>query len=166
MNLREVNGVEVKERNPFGVWALSIVTLGVYYFVWYYKINKEMRRAFGIDVDPAMAVVAVTLGSFIIVPPYVSVYRTGRRVEQTQFKAGVRGSISPVLTLLLSFVLVLHVIYLQSNLNKVWEQSGRSLPEGAVPSLPTPPGDSSVAPTQAPVVPPQTAEERRPQQEG
>ena len=165
MNLRGVNGVEVKERNPFGVWALSIVTLGIYYFVWYYKINKEMRRAFGIDVDAAMAVIAITLGSFIIIPPYVSIYRTGRRVEQTQFKAGVRDSISPGLSLLLSFVLGLHTIYLQSNLNKVWEQSGRSLPVGAAPGLPTPPEDSPVAPPQTPVAPPPPAEERSPQQE-
>lgn len=86
MNLREVNGVEVKERNPLGVWALSIVTLGIYYLVWYYKINKEMRRAFGIDVDPAMAVIAITLGSFIIVPPFVSVYRTGRRASKHSSK--------------------------------------------------------------------------------
>jgi len=33
------------------------VTLGIYYLVWYYKINKEMRRAYGIDVDSAMAVI-------------------------------------------------------------------------------------------------------------
>jgi len=165
MNLREVNGAEVKERNPFGVWALSFVTLGIYYLVWYYKVNKEMRRAFGIDVDPAMAVIAITLGSLIIVPPFVSVYRTGRRVEQTQFKAGVRDSISPVLSFLLSFVLGLHTIYLQSNLNKVWEQSGKSLPEGAAPGLPTPSESSPLAPPQTPAAPPQTAEERKPAQE-
>ncbi len=69
MNLREVNGVEVKVRNPLGVWVLSIVTLGIYYLVWYYKVNKEMRRTYGIDVDPAMAVVAITIGALIIVPP-------------------------------------------------------------------------------------------------
>jgi vacuolar-type H+-ATPase subunit I/STV1 len=159
MNLREVNGVEVKERSAFGVWGLSIVTLGIYYLVWYYKINKEMRRTYGVDVDPAMAVIAITLGSFIIVPAFVSVYRTGRRVEQTQFKAGVRDTISPVLSFLLSFVLGLHTIYLQSNLNKVWEKSGKSLTEGEVPGLPSAPGEP-------PVAPPQSAEERRPHQEG
>ncbi|CAN5617095.1 hypothetical protein BH20ACT23_BH20ACT23_00220 [soil metagenome] len=151
MKLREVNGVEVKERNPLGVWALSIVTLGIYYLVWYYKVNKEMRRTYWIDVDPAMAVVAITLGALIIVPPWVSLYKTGRRVEQTQFKAGVRDTISPVLSFLLLFVLGLHVIYLQSNLNKAWQQGDRELPAGRDQGLPSPS-------TEAPASPPHTAE--------
>jgi len=138
MNLRQVNGAEVKERNPFGVWALTIVTLGIYYLVWYYKVNKEMRHAFGIDVDPAMAVIAITFGGIIIVPPFVSTYRTGRRVEQTQFKAGVRDTLSPVLSFILWFIFGLHVIYLQSNLNRAWAQSGRSLPESTASGLPSP----------------------------
>jgi len=146
MNLRSVNGVEVKERNPFGVWALTIVTLGIYYLVWYYKVNKEMRQAYGIEVDPTMAVIAITLGGLIIVPPFVSTYRTGRRVEQTQFKAGVRDTLSPVLSFILWFIFGLHVIYLQSNLNKVWEQGDRSLLESSASQLPSP--------TQRPPAPP------------
>jgi hypothetical protein len=146
MNLREVNGVDVKERNPFGVWALAIVTLGIYYLVWYYKINKEMRRAYGIDVDPAMAVVAITLGTLIIVPPFVSIYRTGRRVEQSQFNAGVRENISPILTLVLSFLFGLHIIYLQYNLNKAWDRGGRALAPGQTPRLQAPPAAAPPAP--------------------
>jgi Domain of unknown function (DUF4234) len=149
MNLREVNGVEVKERNPFGVWALTIVTLGIYYLVWYYKINKEMRRAYGIDVDPAMAVVAITLGTFIVVPPFVSIYRTGRRVEQSQFHAGVRDNISPVLTLVLSVLFGLHIIYLQYNLNKAWDRGGRALPPGQAPGLQAPPAAAPPPSSQA-----------------
>ena len=150
MNLRSVNGVEVKERNPFGVWALTIVTFGIYYLVWYYKVNKEMRQAYGIEVDPAMAVIAITLGGLIIVPPFVSTYRTGRRVEQTQIKAGVRDTLSPVLSFILWFIFGLHVIYLQSNLNKVWEQGDRSLPESSASQLPSP----SQPPSQRPPAPP------------
>lgn len=120
----EVNGATVKERNPFGVWALVFLTLGIYYLVWYYKINKEMRRAQDIDVDPAMSVLAITLGAILIVPPFVSLYKTGRRVERAQFKGAVRDRISPVLSFILSFFLALHVIYIQSNLNKLWTRSG------------------------------------------
>ena len=120
-----VNGHEVKERNPFGVWGLALVTLGIYYWVWYYKINKEMRRAHDIDVDPAMAVLAITLGGFLILPPFISTYKTGRRVERAQFKGGVTDRISPVISFLLSFLFAIHIIYIQSNLNKLWGKAAK-----------------------------------------
>jgi hypothetical protein len=159
MSLRLVNGVEVKERNPFGVWGLGIVTFGIYYLVWYYKINKEMRRAYGIDVDPAMAVVAITFGSLLIVPPFISIYRTGRRVEQSQYHAGVGDSISPVLVLVLSFILGLHTIYLQYNLNQAWDRGGTALTPAERPSLQAPPPAS-------PPGPPELGHQGGPQQGG
>lgn len=118
--VREINGTQVKERHPFGVWALSFITLGIYYWVWYYKVNKEMRRAHDIDVDPAMAVVAITFGSFLIIPPFISLYKTGRRVERAQGKGGLKDRLSPVISFLLAFLFALHIVYLQSNLNKLW----------------------------------------------
>ena len=118
-----VNGYEVKERNPFGVWGLSLITLGIYYLVWYYKVNKEMRRSYDLDVDPAMSVVAITLGSFLLLPPFISTYKTGRRVERSQFKGGVKDRISPIISFLLYFLFGVHIIYIQSNLNKLWERS-------------------------------------------
>src|SRR5437588_10890755 len=32
-----------KNRNPFAVIFLSIITLGIYWFVWVYKVNNEIR---------------------------------------------------------------------------------------------------------------------------
>ncbi len=33
----------MKERNPVAVWiGLPLITLGIYFYVWYYKIHKEM----------------------------------------------------------------------------------------------------------------------------
>lgn len=130
-----VNGAEVKERNPFGVWALALLTLGIYNLVWYYKVNKEMRRAYDIDVDPAMAVVAITFGAFLIIPPFVSIYRTGRRVEQAQYKAGVQDRLSPVISFLLSFLFGLNIIYIQSNLNKIWDKAPSRIGQPSPPRL-------------------------------
>jgi hypothetical protein len=132
---KTVNGIEVKERNPFGVWALSLVTLGIYYWVWYYKVNKEMRRTFDINVDPAMAVVAITFGAFLVIPPFVSTYKTGRRVEQTQSKAGLQDRLSPLISFLLSFLLALHIIYIQSNLNKVWNKAAPPVGQASEPPV-------------------------------
>lgn len=35
-------GRTAKIRNPWAVPLLSVITLGIYYLVWYYKINREM----------------------------------------------------------------------------------------------------------------------------
>ena len=33
-----------KTRNPWGVWLLALVTLGIYLLWWYYTINNEIRE--------------------------------------------------------------------------------------------------------------------------
>ncbi|MGZ4663863.1 MAG: DUF4234 domain-containing protein, partial [Frankiaceae bacterium] len=34
-------GIQGKTRGPWAVWLLSIITFGIYFLVWYYKINNE-----------------------------------------------------------------------------------------------------------------------------
>ena len=132
------------------VWPL--ITLGVYHWVWWYKINREARDLnAGIDVSPAIAVVAITLGAFIIVPPFVSIYKTGERIATMQAAAGMEVSCNPIIGLIASFVFGLHALYYQSELNKTWEYLGGA-PEGTSVVLPaaaaqTPgmPGEASAA---------------------
>jgi uncharacterized membrane protein HdeD (DUF308 family) len=132
-----IGGQEFKKRSPLGVWGLSIITIYIYYFVWYYKINDEARRYLGDEnIKPGMSVLAVTLGIFLIVPPFISVYRTGERVQRMQEKAGVAQQISPALALLASLVFVVHVPYIQENLNKVWRMYGVQV--SAAPGAPAP----------------------------
>ncbi|MEO7061503.1 MAG: DUF4234 domain-containing protein [Lapillicoccus sp.] len=46
----------MKRRNVLGVWTgLPLITLGIYSFVWWYKINAEMGR-----LDPRHPVSAGT----------------------------------------------------------------------------------------------------------
>jgi hypothetical protein len=116
-----VEGQTFKKRSPVGVWALSLITFGIYGAVWYYKINDEARRYLRDEtIDPAVAVLAVLLGWVIIVPPFVSIYRTGERIRRMQERWGPGATISPLVGLLLSFVLGLHHLYLQAGLNRVW----------------------------------------------
>ena len=72
-----------KIRNPFIAFLLVFVTLGIYYLVWYYKINRELRdlgRAAGqeeqLGRSPFTSLMAITFGWLILVPPFVSTYRT------------------------------------------------------------------------------------------
>jgi hypothetical protein len=35
-----IDGYVYKKRSPFGAWLLILPTLGIYFFVWYYKVYK------------------------------------------------------------------------------------------------------------------------------
>ena len=120
----QVRGAPVKVRNPFLVFVWSLVTLGIYYVVWYYKINRELRDASGIDVSPIVAVLAVTIGWLVLVPPFVSWYRTFGRIVAAQRAANLTSEASPVLGFILFvlavFLVPVEVIYAQDELNKIW----------------------------------------------
>lgn len=125
----QVRGTHVKIRNPFLVFVWSLLTFGIYYVVWYYKVNRELRDASGVNVSPGVALLAVTLGWLVIVPPFVSWYRTFVRIAAAQRDAGVTSEASPILGFILFvlavFLLPVEVIYAQDELNKVW----RALPQ-------------------------------------
>ncbi|MCP3822526.1 DUF4234 domain-containing protein [Streptomyces sp. A3M-1-3] len=111
--------------SPVGTWLLTLVTLGIYWLFWYYKVNKQVKQIDPtIEVKPGMAVVAVTLGSFLIVPPFVSIVKTGSRIAQAQRAAGVTADCSGGVGLVLAFVLGLTPLYYQSKLNTVWAPRG------------------------------------------
>ena len=95
----------------------------------YYFVNREMAgygEANKVDIghSPGMSVVAITIGSFIIVPPFVSVFHTGTRMRLTRRVAGSPGG-SGDLFLLLSIIPIVAIfapVYLQSELNGAWER--------------------------------------------
>src|SRR2546423_10345670 len=99
-----VNGEAFKRRNIVGVWlGLPLITFGIYHLVWYYKINNEARRFLKDDsISPGISLLAITLGAFLIIPPFVSVYQTGVRIRRMQERAGLSSRIEPVVALLLT----------------------------------------------------------------
>lgn len=119
-----IGSTTVKARSPLAVFLLSLVTLGIYYCVWYYKINRELRDAAGIDVSPFVALVAITVGWLVIVPPFVSWYRTFERIQQAQRGAGLASEASAALGFILYviavFFLPIELVYAQDELNKAW----------------------------------------------
>ena len=119
-----IAGQTYKKRNIFGVWlGLPFITLGIYHYVWWYKINDEARRFLGDQsIRPGVAVLALIPGFIIIVPPFVSIYRTAERVRRMQERAGVQNLVTPWIALALSFVFGLHSLYLQMGLNDIWDR--------------------------------------------
>jgi Domain of unknown function (DUF4234) len=163
-------GATAKIRNPLGVVALSIVTIGIYYIFWWYFINREMRdlgRARNRDLgqNPGQSVLAITLGALIIVPALVTLWRTSARIESSQEAVGIANRASgPIIFILLLLIGPVGIWYAQSELNKVWEaqrSGGEGLPQpeqqaAAQPTgTPPPPPAAPEAPTQSPQPPAQ-----------
>jgi Domain of unknown function (DUF4234) len=129
-----------KIRNPLAVLGLGLITLGIYHIFWWYFVNREMAdygRANGVDLgdNPVMSVLAITLGALIIVPPFVSLFRTLRRVERAQNHALGSNNIAVILLFILIFIPLVNLVVfpiMQSNLNQVWESA--QLGRGAEPT--------------------------------
>jgi uncharacterized protein DUF4234 len=122
---------KAKVRNIWFVGVVSFFTLYVYTWFWWYFINRELRdlgRARGsseLGERPWASALAVSLGWLLIVPPFVSMYRTCQRVQAAQRIAGreevLNGWMALVLLLLTtSFYLPFFPAYVQSELNKLW----------------------------------------------
>ena len=115
------DGIGYKRRNPWGVFLLTMVTIGIYGIVWYYKVNNELRN-YGVQNDPAVATLAITLGGILIVPPFVSYYKTAARIQTAQERAGASERMIPVLGLVLTLVIgTFALVYYQSQINKAWD---------------------------------------------
>ena len=116
-----------KIRSPWAVALLPIITLGIYYFVWYYKINREMsdlgkkRVREDLGSSPGTSLLAVTLGALIIVPAIVSIVHTAQRIQRAQDEVGIGVSLNGWLSLVLYLLLApAFWAYQQVELNKAW----------------------------------------------
>jgi formate hydrogenlyase subunit 3/multisubunit Na+/H+ antiporter MnhD subunit len=131
----EVQGAgTVKVIHPAVAFLLAIVTLGIYYIFWYGIRNSELND-FGEAVSPGenelavstfLAIVAITIGGLLIVPPFISQWRFYKRIGRAQELVGLQDRISHVTGILLFalalFLLPFEVAYAQHHLNRLWER--------------------------------------------
>jgi Domain of unknown function (DUF4234) len=120
-------GGTAKIRSVWWVAILSVVTLGIYVFFWWYFINREMAdygRVKGTNElgdSPGKSVLAITLGALIIVPAILSIIHTFKRVQATQRlsreTAVINGWIGVLLLVVISPAFY---AYMQSGLNSAW----------------------------------------------
>ena len=163
-------GSTAKIRNPLGVIGLTLITLGIYFFFWWYFINREMKdvgQARGADLgdSPGKSVLAVTLGALIIIPALVSEWTTSGRIQRTQETLGVERSASgPVIFILLLLISPVGLWYAQSELNKAWERQASGGPAGlpatdATAAAPPPPPAPAETGPEAPGAGPQAPQQ-------
>ena len=130
VTIRGTNQV-AKIRNPLGVLGLSLITLGIYQIFWWYYINSEMNELGStydddyLENSPGVATLAVTLGVLLIIPPFVSLWRTCKRIERSQERVIGSNNFSPLLAFILAFIPLVNLAVapmMQSNLNQAWER--------------------------------------------
>jgi hypothetical protein len=124
---------EVKVRNPWAVALLPIITLGIYHFVWWYKINKELKaygeaKGYDLGQNPTNSLLALIPGFIIVVPPLVSYWRGTHRVMGAAKIAGQEPVNGWIALLLYLFIAPGMWAYLQVSLNHVWEAEAEPLP--------------------------------------
>jgi uncharacterized protein DUF4234 len=135
-----IDGKQYLKRSPLGVLGLSIITLGIYFFVWWYKINGEIKRHENDDtISPMRSLMAMIFGWLLIVPPFLAMYNTSKHVQQMEERLGVQSPLEPILPIVIMFVFSFaNGAYIQDHLNRAWDARAGS----AVPAVP-PPGSTA-----------------------
>jgi Domain of unknown function (DUF4234) len=140
-----IEGEGYLKRNPLGVLGLMIITIGIYFFYWYYKINEEIQRFERDDtMSPTRSLMAMIFGWLIIVPPFIAMYNTAKHVQAMERRLGIQPELEPALAVVIMlFVSVGNGIYIQEHLNRVWDRAaggGEALPDRPPPLPQAPPG--------------------------
>jgi uncharacterized protein DUF4234 len=150
-----------KIRNPLGVVGLTFITLGIYAIFWYYFVNKELAaigKAHNSDEcgdSPGTSVLAITLGALVIVPAFVSIYNTTKRLQAAERLTGTPQGMEPgLLFILWIFISPVAEYILQANLNKVLQTQAGGAGELAGGQAAAPPPQAA-PPTEQPAAPEQ-----------
>lgn len=135
-------GADVKIRHPWGIWALGIITLGIYHLVWWYKINREMRdysAAAGqpLGNDPTASLLALFPGGIIVVPAIWTIVTTSRRIRQVREMAEGTPASDPnsLLSVVLSLFWGLNSVYMAYGIKDAWRSALAHAGEGSLPQV-------------------------------
>lgn len=141
-----IGGRDYRVRKPLGVFALSVVTLGMYWLYWYYSVNDDIRMYLrnysirplvstlaivGLFLAGPLVVVAIlaelwwllAVAAVLVIMALVGFFHTGRRVITAQEQAGVDPSSAGLALLLYLFTGFLGGSYLQAGLNRAWTEA-------------------------------------------
>jgi hypothetical protein len=107
-----------KIRSPWGVWWLSFLTLGIYYLVWYVKLNKEIARAAGPDIQ--VQTFGLWFSQCVPIAYWISLAHTAERLKTAQHRNGTAPTASAGMAILGTFWFISQTRYLQRRANALW----------------------------------------------
>ncbi len=130
-----------KVRNPWLVVLWQILTIGIYFIVWWYKINKELKafgesRGYDLGRKPVNSLLALVPGFIIIIPPLVSYWNGTKRIQGASAIAGREPINGWIVLILYLFLPIAMPAYMQSSLNNVWKQELAAAPGETPPPAP------------------------------
>lgn len=159
-----------KVRSPWSVWWLCYLTLGIYYLVWYVKLNKELARAAGPDVQ--VQSFGLWFSQCVPIAYWISLAHTTERLNTAQHRNGTAPTASAGMAILGTFWFISQTRYLQRRANSLWhfmEQQQSVLPpplarDNTTAALPTSMAQTApnlIGESDASIAVPSTAQERR-----
>ena len=122
-------GKTAKIRSPVWVAILTLVTLLIYLFFWWYFVNRELadfgrnRGTNELGDSPGKSLLAITLGALIIVPAIWTTVTTFQRIQKAQRLVGEAPLNGWLGLLLLVVISPAFYGYMQSGLNSVWRSA-------------------------------------------
>ena len=138
-----IEGQSYLKRNPLGVLGLTVITLGIYFLYWFWKINDELRLYKRDEsISPTRSLMAMLFGWLIIVPPFIAMYNTSKHVQDVEQRLGVQPQLEPALTIVFLLIVAIgNTIYVQEHLNRIWDREslGKELPPAGTSEPPMPP---------------------------
>lgn len=107
-------------RNPVLVIILAIITCGIYYYIWMYKVSEEEKINLGDEsINPGMNVILAifTCGIYGL----FWMYNQGEYIQKLSAKKGIQVENEGTLFLILGLFLGPVALYLiQDKLNKIY----------------------------------------------
>ena len=131
MNQPENTGPLGKERGVVSVILLSIVTLGIYYLVWVYKTQEEVKQHSGQGVGGVVGLVIALVVGFVT--PFVIPSEIRKMYAQDGREAGISGwtGLWGTLGVLIIVGPIVWFVKVQGALNRYWESKGAGAADAA-----------------------------------
>ncbi|MFC6010239.1 hypothetical protein [Nocardia lasii] len=88
----------IKQRSPWGGWWLIGITIGIYYLVWFHKVNAELAAATG----QPHAAWGRWWNQIIPIWGCVGIYRTAQRINEAHAARNSSVQVSPLIAWLVA----------------------------------------------------------------
>lgn len=104
----------VRKQGTIGLWWLVVITFGVYYFVWYQRVNRQLSAL----TDEKVPANGKWWSQLIPFYSLVGLHKTAKRLNTALAVVGSTTRVSPVATWLVwTWLFVRPAGYLQKRIN-------------------------------------------------